>query len=164
MTKIFTASILTSTVLLWPTVAQAGKLAEGLFGLKWGGMAEFPAPTKGCVHNPEPGIEWVCPKKIGQVNARASFAWKFETFYGGLITTQGFQACTDLHHTLVAAWGPPVEPPQLSAQNWKDGDVVAGWEYNEYTHKCHVAIAHLDMITKVEDLEKKSAAMGADDL
>jgi hypothetical protein len=55
--------------------AVAGKLADGFQGIRFGDVSMIQAtqPLPTCSKDPEPGVLWTCPHRLGDVDVTASF-------------------------------------------------------------------------------------------
>lgn len=155
--------------LLFASTSHAGKLAEGVFGVKWGAAPEFPAPMEGCIHNPEPGVEWTCEKQVGTVPVAAAWGYKHEHVFITVLIAKGDSECSMLMDTLTQAWGKSIplnsyDKSRMAERAWKDGQVIAHWTWNQFTKACKAAAISLPDKEYVEEQDKKVAAMGVEDL
>lgn len=151
------------------TTAMAGPLAEGYKGLKWGEYETFPAPTEDCRKGAESGIEWICVQSIGDVSVEAAYAYKHGIFYAVVITGKDFLTCSTLVDTFDVGWGSSVPQNQyatgkMDKRAWRDKNVFASWNYNEYDTKCDTYLINNSLMAKMEKLEKAKAAKGVGDL
>ena len=154
---------------MWTISAVAGPLADGFLGIPYGDatkLADKPIPS--CVDPGSDGAFWVCEHKIGTAPVKVHFQ-KVEGLYVGVsITAESFRACTELIATLQAAYGPGRVKHDFEAgetladRSWSDGDVLAGFENNDYTDKCRFVVFSKSIHLKGQAI-KESRAKGAVD-
>jgi hypothetical protein len=155
--------------LLLSSAAHAGKLAEGLFGVKWGQTEEFPAPMDGCKHKPMKDAEWGCFKQIGDVRAEVVWGYEYGRVYLVALGAVGYSQCSTLMDTLTSAWGESIPlksyaTDKMADRGWKDGDAFAHWTWNQFSQKCQVGVISIPDKKYVDEQRKKAAAKGVEDL
>jgi hypothetical protein len=156
-----------AAALTLPSVASAGKLAEGIFGIPWGEKTEFPAPFEDCVKDTSSITPWECQREIDGIKFEVAFVWEMNLFYGAAIRSKdGYESCSRLQDMLEAAWGKSFPTSRyltgkMDNRAWNDGRVSATWKYNTVTHHCDVFVFHLDMLDTIKAEKKKKAAEAA---
>lgn len=160
-------SLFVAAVFAFPSIASAGKLAEGIFGIPWGEKTEFAAPFEGCVANTSSITPWECDREVNGVKFQVAFVWEMNMFYGAAIRSKdGYESCSRLQDMLEAAWGNSFPTSRyltgkMDDRAWNDGRVSATWKYNTVTHHCDVFVFHLDMLGTIKAAKKKKAAEAA---
>lgn len=149
--------------------AIAGPLAEGYRGVKWGKYETFPAPTENCRKGNEPGIAWVCNQTIGGVPLEAAYAYNHNIFYAMVLVSSTYSNCSALMDTFEAGWGRSVPTNEyltgkLDKRTWRDKEVFATWNYNDYSKECTVYMIHNTLMGETEKVDKARAADGVKDL
>lgn len=156
-------------LLLFVGIAQAGKMAEGFRGLPWGEQEPFAAPGDRCVSYPEEAVIWRCEQTIGDVPVEIAYVYEHKMLTGVLIYSDGFTNCTALIDVMTAAYGESTPTSKYATgrmddRHWRDTGVFGSWEWNKYSGKCQAGIIHIESLTRVDEIKKKKAVKGVDDL
>lgn len=131
--------------------AFAGKLADGWRGHPYGPQAWLQAdPGTGiCMADPEPGVRWRCTETMNAFPVSVNYIVTEGIYTGIYAQCEGYSACSAFYDVLVAAWGPITKKAYsaatLSDGTWRDGRVMAGWDYNEYSAKGSLMTFDLDI-------------------
>ena len=92
-----------------------------------------------CTPDPEPGVRWLCPESVGGAPVEVNYMLAPEiggAFTGIVLHCKGYTSCATVLDTLMAAWGKPFHTEEygpLPDRMWRDGSVLAGWEYNQFS-------------------------------
>ena len=147
------------------SIASAGKLADGLFGVPW---AEPPAvaPMPACTLR-EGG--WLCDAKVADVPANVLFVVEHGALFAVTVLAFGADGCQTVRDAYEAAWGDSTPTNAYLTkwtddQFWRDGVVWAIWQYDRYTASCAITAVHRDNQQRVTAAKKADAARAAEGL
>lgn len=147
------------------SVAFAGKLADGLFGVPW---AEAPtAPPKEACRPQANG--WVCPAVVADIPVDVTYAVEHGVLHSVFVNGRGMAECEKVRATYDAAWGEPVptrayRTTWMDDHLWQDGGVVALWQFNRYSGLCVILAQHLPNADTVQAAKRAAAARATEGL
>lgn len=151
--------------LLAPTIAAAGKLAEGFRGVPFGPAAildEPPLPA--CAADPEPGVRWQCSTTIANVPVQVNYMVDEGLYHAILMQSKGAQNLAQLEAALIAAWGKGQDGGYRMDRFWQDGTTMASISHNSYSYAITVLLQDRAVTTQVEASKALRAAQAVDDL
>lgn len=146
-------------------VAFAGKLADGWRGHPYGSIAWLAEPPfEGCAKDPGTGVAWNCSEDVGGVTVAVAYMVEEGTYTGVRIQCDGYLNCSTLRTTLIAAWGKPLvakEYGQLPDMTWADGNVLCGWQYNQFSEAGSATVFDKVIYDRMKRKKEASAAEAA---
>lgn len=169
MNQLLRILVVVVTITMATTEAHAG-LSDGFRGLAFGDAAVLEsAPIQGCARSSEEGVVWECQTTIGEVSVVVKYAAMEGLFCGVAIEVNGYTNASSLMATFKSAYGPGVQQHDwddsaLAGRFWKDGDVLAGWTYNEFSGDGMMTMFSAPVHDEVERRKKARAAGGVEDL
>lgn len=141
--------------------AHAGKLADGFRDKPFGPASVIAEqPLEDCQSRPEKGVRWLCNTTIADAPVSVAYMQEGDLFYGVMIKSQGYTSKTVLLDTLQAAWGSGFDTPKYEGL-WKDGDVIASMEYNQFSKEITVVWYDNALMQKMAAERKAKAAEAA---
>lgn len=150
--------------------ADAGKLSEGFRGVPYGSDAVLSdSPLDGCTKVGADSVLWSCPTKIGGADVKVSYMADEGIFFGMFIEVSGYTNCSEVMTVLQQAYGKGIKENEwdksaLADRIWRDGKVVASFEYNKYTDKAKVAMFDSSLMDDVKKIKADRAKGAVDDL
>ena len=163
--------VTTALLTLTASAAHAGKLAEGFRGLNFGKMDDIPKPDASCAANPEETVRWGCRSKVGDASVNLAYFYQYGWFTSVLITGDTYGDCKALRDVLVQAYGTPRATKSYGSAtdmnsdvNWRDGDNLAAWSFNQFSDKCQVLVWSDTAYRHTKAAEKLEAKKAVNDL
>jgi len=161
----------TILLLLIATQAHAGKLADGFRGLPFGPDTVLTeSPIDGCVPDAEAGVRWQCATEIGGVPVTVNYFHEYDLFYSlSIVAKGGYQDAIKLRAVFGQAYGRGSASKSygkggLDAWSWRDGSVMAGWEWNKYSGEARFTVFDLTLYREKGRREDAAAAESMGDL
>lgn len=153
-------------MMMFSGVANAGHLAEGLRGKKWGEVIAA-APGESCGQEADGG--WICKEKIGDVEVDVAYATLDDhRLYSIIMVGKGFSGCDVLAQTLVEAWGrgskDQYDSSPLPKTTWFTMGAIGSFDYNRYSERCTILAMSTTLYREKERAGKKKAAEAASSL
>jgi hypothetical protein len=170
------AALLTFTL---PTIAEAGKLAQGFKGRPFNEIAaaDFAAPADNCAKGAGNATDplWVCQQNIGGVENTVHYLHEQGVFWGYMIQTREqnglstWEVCTKMMDVYEAAYGDgrwlsEYRTAPLDQKFWTDGSVRAMFSHEPINNKCQLLVYDNQLMKLVENRRKIAASKAVNDL